>query len=130
MLRLSLSSRPAITFLLVAQIIPLLLFPPSIFSGTTQEWWFPGILTLLALIGIFELVIRKDMANWPWFLMSFSQGFNIISRLMMFMPHTTFNLNGKQLFNTSYVILTLVAMLLSVFYLVYTEWPEVRRGLI
>jgi zinc transporter ZupT len=70
------------------------------------------------------------VALWPWYLVSFAQGFNIISRLMMIMPHATRNQDGAQVFNTSYVILTLISMLLSSFFLWYTELPDVRMGLL
>jgi hypothetical protein len=124
----ALSTRPVIAVLLILQIIPLLLFPISSFQGSNQELWLPVAMALMTLIGFFYIVVRKSRMDWPWYLMAFAQGFNIISRLMMFMPHTTYNLDGKQLFNTTYVILTLIAMVWSAFYLWYSEWPEVRRG--
>jgi uncharacterized membrane protein len=129
MLRQSLSTRPVIIAILFAQVIPLVLFPPKAFTGNTQEWWFPVILAFMALIGVFELVVRKSINNWPWYLMSFSQGFNIISRLMMFLPHTTVNVNGNQVLNTAYVVLSLISIILSALFLSYADWPEVRRGL-
>ena len=129
MFRQSLTTRLAITILLIAQVIPLVLFPLSSFTGDTQEWWFPVILAALALVSVFSLVVRKNMENWPWYLMSFSQGFNIISRVLMFLPHTTYNVDGNQVVNIPYVSLSLLSILLSVFYLAYCDWPEVRRGL-
>ncbi len=129
MVRHNLSSRPVIVLLMLVQIIPLMLFPLSLFTVDNQDWWLPVLLAIFTLVGFVELVFRNNMSNWPWYLMQFSQGFNIISRLMMVMPHTTFNDQGVQVFNTPYVLITIVSILLSVFFLEYTNWPEVRKGL-
>ena len=45
---------------------------------------------------------------WPWYLVSFAQGVNIISRLMMLLPHATRNNEGVQDFNAAYVIIAVV----------------------
>jgi hypothetical protein len=89
----------------------------------------PVVLAVLALISTIQL-FRQSVATWPWHLIGFSQGFNIISRLLMLFPHATYNLNGAQFFNSTYVILTLISMGLSAFLLWYTELPEVRMGLL
>ena len=119
----------AITVLLVLQFIPMVLFPLDSFSLKTQEWWLPVVLAVLALISTIQL-FRQSVATWPWHLIGFSQGFNIISRLMMLFPHATYNLNGAQFFNSTYVILSLISMGFSAFLLWYTELPEVRNGLL
>ncbi len=129
MLRQTLSSRPAITALLILQIIPLVLFPLSLFTANNQDWWLPVLLAVMTLVGFVELAIRHSQISWPWFLISFAQGFNIISRLMMLMPHATINDQGVQVFNTPYVVISLISILLSTFFLWYTDWPEVRKGL-
>lgn len=116
-----------ISAVLVLQFVPLVLFPPESFAPTTQEWWLPVVMAVLVLIAIVQ-IFRRAVTVWPWNLLSFSQGFNIISRLMMIMPHATRNENGAQFFNTPYVVLSLLAMLLSAFMLWYTELPDVRLG--
>ena len=122
--------RKTISILLVVQLIPLVLFPPPSFSLTTQEWWLPVLLTLMVAISVFQLLERHSQAQWPWYLISFAQGFNIISRLMMLMPHSIVNLDGQQVFNTLYVVLSVVSMALSAFLLWYTELPEVRLSVL
>ena len=124
-----LTTAKAITVLLVLQFIPMVLFPPESFSLKTQEWWLPVVLAVLALISTIQL-FRQSVASWPWHLIGFSQGFNIISRLLMLFPHATYNLEGAQYFNTTYVVLSLISMGLSAFLLWYTELPEVRMGLL
>ena len=97
MFRKVITRAKAIPLILVAQIIPLVLFPLSTFVPTGQEWWLPVLLGLLSSVGVFQLVFRHSLALWPWFLISFAQGFNIISRLMMIMPHAILIEEGVQI---------------------------------
>jgi hypothetical protein len=126
--RKSITSPAVISVMLILQFVPMVLFPPDSFSLKTQEWWLPVILAVLTIISIIQ-IYRGSVAVWPWNLISFSQGFNIISRLLMILPHATYNQNGAQYFNTLYVSLSILSMLLSAFLLWYTELPEVRMGL-
>ena len=124
-------TRPkVIVAVLILQLIPLVLFPAASFSANTQEWWLPVLLAVLVLVADFELIIRRSTSAWPWYLMSFSQGFNIISRLMMLWPHATKTFGGATVANLPYIVLTLAAMGLSALLLWYTELPEVRLGLV
>ncbi|HEX2979456.1 MAG TPA: hypothetical protein VHO48_04260 [Anaerolineaceae bacterium] len=116
--------------ILVLQFIPLIIFPKESFAPTSQEWWLPVVLAFLSLWAVFGLIVRRTILVWPWYLISFAQGFNIISRLMMFMPHATTIVNNVLVSNTAYIALSLISMLLSVFVLWYVELPEVRLGLI
>ena len=125
-MRKSLTGQKAIMAILILQIVPLILFPLSSFSPDTQEWWLPVMLAILAFVGVFQLTVRHSQEGWPWYLIGFAQGFNIISRLMMLMPHATFLQDGGQVFNAPYVILTIISMLLSAFMLWFIELPEVR----
>ena len=126
----TITSRKAIMAMLILQLIPLILFPAESFSPNTQEWWLPVLLAILVVIADFELIVRHSNQLWPWYLMSFSQGFNIISRLMMLWPHATRTVNGVTVANLPYILLTLVAMSVSAVLLWYTELPEVRLGLL
>jgi len=130
MLRKILSARGVIPVVMCFQIVPLLVFPPASYSVKSQEWWLPVLLTVLVFISLVQLLIRKTQAMWPWYLVSFAQGVNIISRLMMLLPHVTKNNEGVQIFNTIYVIVTVAAMLVSAFEIWYNDLPEVRRNLL
>lgn len=121
------TKRSMISVMLILQFVPMILFPPASFSSTTQEWWLPVLLAVLAIIAITQ-IFRKSVAVWPWHLISFSQGFNIISRLMMLFPHATYNQDGNQYFDATYVVLSVLSMAFSVFLLWYMELPEVRMG--
>jgi hypothetical protein len=130
----SLTSPKAITALLILQLVPLVLFPLESFvgneQGASQEWWLPFILGLLTLWAIIEVIFRHSLATWPWNLFAFAQGFNIISRLMMILPHAILNNNGVQTVDVVYISLTLLSIILSALFLWYTELPETRLGLI
>lgn len=126
----TLSSRKAITALLILSLIPLLLMPPSSFSPVSQEWWLPVMLMILALVSIIQLTFRHTTKTWPWDLLGFTQGFNLISRLLLLMPHATVNAAGSQVFNTAYVVMSLVSMAFSAFMLWYMALPSVRIGLL
>ena len=130
MLRKALSAKSLIPVVLCLQVIPLLIFPLSSWALSTQEWWLPVFLTVCVIVALVQLLIRKSRAAWPWYLATFAQGINIISRLMMLLPHATRNVEGTQVFNAGYFVIAVVAMLLSTFEIWYTELPEVRRKLL
>jgi hypothetical protein len=124
-------ARPGvITLLLLLQVFPLLLFPAASFAPTTQEWWLPVLLVLMVVIADFQLIVRRSTAAWPWYLISFAQGFSIISRLLMVWAHATVAAGDQTVFNGPYVLLTGISMLMSIFFLWYFETPNVRVGLL
>lgn len=122
-------TRPGIVpVMLVLQLVPLLLFPVRSYAPNSQEWWLPVLLAFFALVGLVQLLVRRSAAPAPWYLISFAQGFNIISRLLLLMPHAMVVVDKQDRLNTSYVLLTLLAMLWSAFLLWYSELPEVRSS--
>ncbi len=120
--------RPIIILILFLQFIPIILYPLDIFDPASQEWWLPVLLAIFAAVAVFQIIFRNSLVIWPWHLLAFSHGFNIISRLMMLMPHATIIVDGNQVVNLPYVITSLVAMGLSQFMLWFAELPEVRSG--
>jgi len=129
-MRKALTSPGMIVAVLVTQFIPLILFPADAFSPTSQVWWLPALLAIMVLVADFQLILRRSTSQGPWYLIAFSQGFNIISRLMMLWPHATQDVGGQAVFDGVYVGLTLISLLWSVFILWYIELPEVRMGLL
>jgi hypothetical protein len=125
-----LARRGAIIGILFFQIVPLLLFPPASFSPSSQEWWLPALLAALVLVADAEIVGRRSLQLWPWHLMIFSQGFNIISRLMMVWSHATLTVGGSTVANVPYLLATVLAMTLSAVLLWYLELPVIRMGLL
>ena len=128
MQRRDIASHKFITAILVSQIIPLLLFPPESFSPNSQEWWLPVLLAVMVVAAVVELLARNSRKVWPWHLMIFAQGFNIISRIMMLWAHATVTVGGATVLNLPYITLTMVAMIWSAVLLWYFELPEVRMG--
>ncbi len=124
------TGKGVITAILIVQLIPLVLFPPDAFSPDSQEWWLPVLLAIMVIIAIVELLVRHGTSVWPWNLMAFAQGFNVIGRLMMLWPHATFNLAGENFLNWPYIVLTLVSIILSLFLLTYIERPDVRMRVV
>jgi hypothetical protein len=116
--------------MLVLQIAPLIVFPLSTFTFKSQEWWLPLLLTILVIIAVVQILVRRVQAPWPWHLLSFAQGFNIISRLMMLLPHASEFAGGVQRFNTDYVVITVASMLFSALEIWYVDVPEVRRSVL
>lgn len=121
------SQPKVVTAILIFQIIPIMLLPPSSYSLSTQEWWLPLMLAVLAIISFFQIAVRRTTAAWPWYLISFANGFNIISRLMLFMPHLATNVNGVQVFNSLYFFMSLVSMGFSLLVIWLSDLPEVKN---
>jgi bacteriorhodopsin len=123
-------TRPSVVIvLLILQIIPLLMFPPATFNPATQEWWLPVLLAIFAIVAITQLILRRSTSLWPWYLVSFSQGFNIISRLMLFMPHATKTVNDSVQIDGLYIILSVISILISAIYILIFELPDMRMSL-
>ena len=128
--RQAIVSRGFVIGALVLQFVPLVLFPPESFSPQTQEWWLPVLLALLAIWADVELIVRHNDRAWPWDLIAFSHGLNIISRIMMVWPHATHLVNKVSVLNVPYIVLTFVAVALSATMLWYSELPDVRMRLL
>jgi len=130
MQRRPIATRKFIVTMLTTQVVPLLLFPPESFSPNSQEWWLPVLLVVMIAAANLEVLVRGGRTLWPWHLMIFAQGFNIISRIMMMWAHATVTRAGGTVINVPYLALTLIAMAWSAFLLWYWELPDVRLGVV
>lgn len=128
--RRALANPSLVTAILLLQFIPLIILPPASFSSTTQEWWLPGVLVILAAVSVFALLVRRTPGRWPWDLLSFAHGFNIISRLMMIWPRSADQVGSTWVVNVPYVALSLLAIILSALCLAYMEKPDVRTAML
>ncbi len=97
---------------------------PSISSGCCLK--ISVMLTAMVIVALVQVLGRRSRAGWPWAILPFAQGFNIISRLMMLLPRATTGGAGSR-FDALYVVLAVAAMLLSAFEIWYGDLPEVRR---
>jgi hypothetical protein len=130
MQRRAVANRGLIIAVLIPQVIPLLLFPAESYSPKTQEWWLPVLLVVMVVVADIYLILFRTPAPWPWYLMSFAQGFNIISRLMMLWPHSANQVGKTYVLDGPYIACTLISIIMSGFVLWYTELPDVRMGLL
>lgn len=128
MLRKKIAQPAVVSILLIVQFIPLLLFPPDIFSTSSQQWWLPALLTALSIFATIKIIVQRTTELYPWYLISFSQGFNVISRLMMLMPHATNNVGGVLKADWVYIITNIVAVIISYGYIYIAELPDVRQS--
>ena len=128
--RQAIANRGIIVAVLLLQVIPLVLFPLDIFSPKTQDWWLPVLLVFMVLVAAAELILRRGDKTWPWYLIGFAHGFNLISRLMMIWPKATTGSGANSVIHWDYLGLSILSMLLSAFLLWYTEQPNVRVGLL
>ncbi|MCE1255448.1 MAG: hypothetical protein LWX83_18105 [Anaerolineae bacterium] len=124
------TNRVFIIVLLLTQLVPLLWFTADTYNLTSQIWWLGALLAFLTLIADFQLIVRGTYNVWPWYLMGFAQGFNIISRLMMFFPHIINNQNGVESVDFAFVLISVITMLWSAYLLWFSEFPEVRNTMI
>ncbi len=124
----SLTHPVTVAAVLIIQIVPLILFPLSLFTINNQDWWLPVLLAIMVLVADFQIIVRRSVQTGPWYLLAFAQGFNVISRLMMVWAHATITVNKVNVPNTSYILLTALSVILSVFVLWYSEKPEVRMA--
>lgn len=120
--------RPAAArLIIVLQVLPIIALRPKGYALTSQEWWLPAILAALALVSAVRVLVRGTDAQWPWYLFSFAQGFSIISKLMMLMPHASKTVGGAEVVDAGHVGISIVSMVVSAFVLWYCEQPEVRN---
>jgi len=127
MLRKTLSGPRLVIVLMCLQVIPLLLLPAESWTLKTQEWWLPVLLTALIVVALVQLFVRHTRSPAPWYILSFAQGFSIISRLMMLLPHSTVTESNVQRFDFPYVLLAVASIGLSWFWIWYCDLPEVRN---
>lgn len=122
----TITSRGFIILVLILQFVPLVLYPPDLLARFSEGTWLGLSVAVMALIAVIGLLSGRVQSLWPWYLLSFCHGFNIIGRLMLVWPAATSDSSGT---NTLYLIITIVAILLSLAFLWYNELPDVRTRL-
>jgi hypothetical protein len=128
-MKIFLSKRTTIATLLILQIIPLLMFPLKTYSLSNQEWWLGVLLSIMAVVGSFQ-IMKRSVVSGPWYLINFAQGFNIISRLLTLFPHIMVTVDGKDVYNSTFIVISVFSMAFSAFMIWYAERPDVRIGML
>jgi hypothetical protein len=113
--------RNRLLFLLAFQVIPLLLFPPSLLVKGLPLIGF--LIVLYILLG--WAVLRGR--GWALTLCIFLQGLNAIVRLMMFLPNTV---NKAGVFDYTYAIFSLLSIAISIWLVFRMDRSDVRSFII
>ncbi len=102
------------------QVIPLVLYPPALMSS--------GFVVLavaaLAYLGLGYLVLRGR--SWALTMSIFSQGVNVIIRLMMFFSHAVVMVGDQRRTDIAWIVTGLLAIGLSVWFLLRLDRQDVR----
>jgi hypothetical protein len=110
-------NRNRLLMLLIAQFIPMVLFPPSLLLN--------GLPVVGVVVVIFILlgwaVLRGR--GWALTLCIFMQGLNVIVRSMMFFPNMV---NKAGVFDITYAIVSLVAIGISVWFVFRLDRADIR----
>jgi hypothetical protein len=108
----------------ILQILPLLLFPPA-----TLRSGLIVVVFLALIIVLLDYGLLKGRA-WALSLSMFLQGFNVIIRIMMLFPHAIRpeNLGGG--LDLSYISINILAIVVSLWFLLRLDRPDVRSTLI
>ena len=110
-------ARNRLLLLLVLQVIPLLLFPPSLLMN--------GLPVVGALVGIFILLgwaVLRGRA-WALTLCIFLQGLNATIRLMMFLPNMV---SKAGIFDITYAVVSILAIGISVWFVFRLDRADIR----
>ena len=107
------------------QIIPLLIFPLETLKSGLVLIGFMVIIFALLGYGLWR------GRNWALSLSLTLQGFNVIVRLMMLFPNALMRLaSGDFIFDLSYIALGVVSIILSLFFLLRLDRPDVRSTIV
>jgi len=102
------------------QIIPLILYPPSTLTGGLAIIAVAAV----AVAGLGFLAIRGR--PWALTMSIFIQGFNAIIRIMMFFSHAVSVSTGTPVTDWPYVLVSLVSIGLSIWFLYRLDRADVR----
>lgn len=122
----TITTRGFIILVLILQFVPLVLYPPDLLARFSEGIWLGFSLAVMALVAVGGLLSGRVRTLWPWYLLGFCHGFNVIGRLMLVWPAAT---GPSSAANVLYLVVTAVACLLSVAFLWYNELPDVRTRL-
>lgn len=115
------SSARRLAPLFFLQVIPLILYPPSLMASGA------AVLAVVAIayLALGYMVLRGR--SWALTLTIFSQGLNVIIRLMMFFSQAVTLVGGDPVVNLPWIITALVSIALSVWFLLRLDRQDVRQ---
>ena len=102
------------------QLVPLLIFPPSIL--------FEGILAVgvvaVAVLALGFMLLRKRA--WALTMSLFIQGLNVVVRLMMLFPHALQSGPAGKGIDVAFVVSSLLAIAISGWFLIRLDRADIR----
>ncbi len=110
--------------IILLQIFPILIFPLKTITAALPIFGFVAFIFALLGYGIWR------GRSWALSMSIFIQGFNIITRMMMFFPHairTPVNGGG---WDISYLILATLSMGISAWFMLRLDKPDVRSYIV
>ncbi len=123
----SITSRGFIALVLILQFVPLVMAPPALLQAFSTQTWFGFGLAAMALVAVLVILGLRTREVWPWYLLAFCHGFNVISRILMLWQNTILE-KGKGI-DVAYLLIIVAAIVLSTLFLWYNELPDVRTRL-
>jgi uncharacterized membrane protein len=114
------SSARRLAPLFFLQVIPLILYPPSLMASGA------AVLAVVAIayLALGYMVLRGR--SWALTLTIFSQGLNVIVRLMMFFSRAVTVVGETRVVDVAWIVTGLVGMALSVWFLLRFDRQDVR----
>jgi hypothetical protein len=104
------------------QLIPLLIFPPSILVE--------GILAVgvvaVAIVALGFMLLRKRA--WALTMSIFIQGMNIVVRLMMLFPHALLSGSAGKGVDVAFVVSSILSIAISGWFLLRLDRPDIRMA--
>jgi len=115
------SSARRLAPLFFLQVIPLILYPPSLMASGA------AVLAVVAIayLALGFLVLRGR--SWALTMSIFSQGLNVIIRLMMFFSQAVTLVGETRVVNVAWIVTGLVSIALSVWFLLRLDRQDVRQ---
>lgn len=104
--------------IILLQIIPIIIFPLKTITSAISIFGFVALVFILLGYGLWR------GRGWALSMSIFVQGFNIIIRLMMIFPHAVGAKGGT--WDISYLILAIVSMVISGWFLIRLDKPDIR----
>jgi hypothetical protein len=109
-----------ILLIIVLQIIPLLLFPPAMLASG----WAAILVMVVIYIGLGYFLVKGRI--WALSMSIFLQGLNIVVRIMMLFPNSI----RIGVMDWPYIITSLAAIILSGWFLLRLDRPDIRSLII
>ena len=103
------------------QVIPLILYPPALMANGAVVL----AVVAVAYLGLGLLALRGR--SWALTLSIFSQGFNVIIRVMMFFSHAVVLIGDQRNPDVAWIITALLAIGMSTWFLLRLDRPDVRQ---